>query len=397
MSSTAVIAFPCLVEAVNFLTCSLSLILPQPSVTSVRDILLSTLSATPAWLHNAHLTLTFSSAAPPRAVDFACVAAHIDWSDWFFVLGGREFDLTIENTAVSVRVTGIPGRAVIWKQAPTVRRSLAPSTTLSNPKPKRQVPISRYIRQNKDTPSVTSPHAALPKTLAQQLLQSEHEEEEADEIFALISRLDACGISPTPIRERFNAPKMPVPRAPVPSRLTRPSILEEEIFHSHFAFRQSAHAYGRNTPSPVSSAESSRSNSPLSSTFSYSSSQESLTSVSTTSSSLSPPVKAIAQPFIPTSERRLTVPRREVFVPLPVANPPTRKIQRYLYQGGQSTTLTGGVMLGAASQAAPSRSQGELLAANKKFHRFRRDNTSQNQSRARTGPKMSTCGIDQRF
>lgn len=340
-----------LVEAINFLTRPLALTVPRPTINSLQQILLSTLTTVPAWVRNSRLTLTFASAAPPRAIYAACIATNLDWSEWFYALGGREFDLTIERTSVSVQVTGIPERAVVWKQPPPVRATFIPTIALSEPDPKVQVPISKFSQSVKLTkaPSPATTYSALPntqpKTLAQQLLQSEHEKEEADEIFAMISNLNACLISPTPTLECFSIPKAPMVRAHATSRLTRLSALEEEIFHSGSSFRQANHIQDRNTPSPVSSPESSRPSSP-SSIFSYSSSQESLTSISTTSSTTSSPVKVSQKPFV-TSAKRST----------PVVDTTKKEVQRYLYQGGQSTVLTGGVMLGApAKTPAPLRS-----------------------------------------
>lgn len=353
MSSIANTASTSLVEAINFLTRPLSLTVSQAIINSLQQILLSTLTTVPSWIRNARLTLTFSSAAPPRAIYAACIAANVDWSDWFYALGGREFDLTIERTAVSVQATGISGRAVVWKQAPAVHPTLIPTIAISEPEPKTQVPISKFsqsVKLNK-VPSPISIDSILssntqPKTVAQQLLQSEHEKEEAEEIFAMISNMNACLISPTPTRECFNIPRYSVTKAPATTRFTRLSTLEEEIFHSHSSFRQ-AFARDRNTPSPISSPGSSRPSSP-SSTFSYSSSQESLTSVSTTS-----PITAPKKSFIPPAKREF--PARQERTRQVLVNTAKNQVQRYLYQGGQSTVLTGGVMLGAAAKTSAPR------------------------------------------
>ncbi|KAF9447279.1 hypothetical protein P691DRAFT_802648 [Macrolepiota fuliginosa MF-IS2] len=352
MSSAASATSTSLVEAINFLTHPLALSTPKSTINSLQQILLSTLTTVPAWLRNTRLTLTFSSAAPPRAIYAACIATNLDWSGWFYALGGREFDLTIERTLVTVQVTGVPGRAVVWKQPPARSATFIPTIALSEPEPKVQVPISKFsqsVKLNTVPPPIAvnpPPVSTQSKTLAQQILQSEHENEEADEIFAMISSLSACLISPTPTRERFDIPNAPVARTPIAPRFTHLSTLEEEVFHSHSSFRHVSFAQDRNTPSPVSSSDSSRPSSPLSS-FSFSSSQESLTSVSTTSSPTSSPIKTFTRSFISPAKRES--PRHER-APQAVVNTPKKQVQRYLYQGGQSTVLTGGVMLGASAK-----------------------------------------------
>ncbi|KAJ3570798.1 hypothetical protein NP233_g4170 [Leucocoprinus birnbaumii] len=337
--SVALTAFPSLVEAVCFLTCTLSLVTSPTNVKIVEQIVLSALSTSPAWLRNAYLILKISSTSPPPVFYAACAEARIDWSDWFFVLGGREFELTIKRAAVSVRVAGIPGQAVVWKQAPPARPSFTPSLDFSEPVLDVQVPIRGSSRPTTSsrTPSLLplNPNQIRPlRTLAQQLLHSEQEEEEADEIFALISKFGASEISSTPTREWFEAPIAPVTQAPVPTRSLRLPILEDE-------------AYSEHNTSPIASPGTSRSNSPSTSMFSYSSSQESLTSISTASSIVSTSIKPYAEPFVPAS-KHAPVPRCQAKTNPPVVtNPPKKRVQRYLYQGGQSTTLTGGVMLGA--------------------------------------------------
>ncbi|KXN91884.1 Fruiting body protein SC3 [Leucoagaricus sp. SymC.cos] len=242
---------------------------------------------------------------------------------------GREFDLVVEQTAVSVWVAGISGHAEVWKQASDPYPLFAPSITTFSPEP--HIPIARFgrpSRLNKVTPPLVES-----QTVAQQLLQSDHEKAEADEIFAMISGLDACLISPTPTHERFSLPNASI--AKVPPTFTR----------DHHVF------------SPISSPELSRPNSPYSSN-SYSSSRESLTSISSTQSSVYSPLKASAKPFVRAFKIVTSAPRSSS-IPcsssIPPAQAPKSQVQRYLYQGGQSTVLTGGVMLGAAGKAPISR------------------------------------------
>lgn len=310
MSSHSVATPIALVEAINFLTQPLSEIVPLPTINSLQQILLSTFTAVPAWVRNACFTLTCSSAAPPRAIYAACVALDVSWKDWFYVLGGREFDLIIKSTIVSAKIMGIPGRIVVWKQTPVVPTILvshheldarAHTTSLDTARP---APVPSFLP---------------PKTLAQQLLYSEHEKEETDEMFSMISRLNVSLISPTPTRECFNLSRPEMTRTSI-SRL--PSIYEDEFrLHSQSYIHPTSSHFDRNTPSPISSLNSSRTGSP-SSTRSFS------------------PINAIKKTSARVGAESLN---------LGDSKTTQSKVQRYLYSGGQSTVLTGGVMLGKAS------------------------------------------------
>jgi hypothetical protein len=298
---------------------------------------LSTLTTLPRY---PRLTLTFSAARSPQAVLAACIASQLNWEAWFNALFcGREFELVVEHDVVAVRVAGVAERLIVWKQEVRFMRRL----TLTSPLTELlvQAPISRSV----PLPS---------KTVAQEILQSDHEKEEADEIFALISRVT---------RDSFlNAPSTVLPLLPV-THITHQEF-QEEIFHAGLPLGQPAF-------SPITSPESSRPSSPVSSAWSSLSQESLITPISPPPTSLLPTLLSFSRTEIASKAfvlprprspppYRLTATSLSSNVPAKVntsthrdvsANGPPKRVQRYLYRGGVSTTLTGGVFLGKTTSA----------------------------------------------
>ncbi|KIM47326.1 hypothetical protein M413DRAFT_440766 [Hebeloma cylindrosporum] len=298
-------------QAINFLTRPLILTQSPDMVASLQSILRTTLQAV---YHDSRLTLSFSAISlPPRPVYAACIASGFHWADWIQLLGARDFDLIIEPHVLKVVYAGAMPRIVtIWREAtaPPVQRALYSRLNFQEP----QVPISKLGQQSLVQASLRATvNSALARaqtrTLAQQLLESDHKQE-ADEIFAMISK---SIMSPTPTREQFPKSFMPSP------------------------------------PSPDSSRPSSRSS--TFSTFSFSDDDESVTSASSISSfdflastkPITTPVNTFnknAPAFVPRQPR--------VFI-----DNAKKDVTKYLYQGGVSTVLTGGVMLGGGAANGP--------------------------------------------
>lgn len=259
-----------LTQAINFLTRPLIPIYAPAMINNLQHILRSTLNAAYPPSHTKHFTLSFSAANhPPRPIYATCIATGILWSDWIRLLSqSRAFDLLVEPNSVIVRFVG--QTITIWTQAPLTEVKRSPLSQQNYED--RQIPISKFAQHH---------HT---RTLAQQILDSNHEEEEADELFALISdKTRGWIVSPTPTREKFVIPSLVMP-----------------------------------VVSPLSSPEpSSRSSSRSSSTVSD-------------------------------SENEL---EERVFV-----DSTKKEVTKYLYQGGVSSVLTGGVMLGKAkpTHGAPS-------------------------------------------
>ncbi|KIM34868.1 hypothetical protein M413DRAFT_434939 [Hebeloma cylindrosporum] len=267
-------------------------------------------------------SLTFIPRHVIRIEYAACIASGFHWADWIQLLGARDFDLIIEPHVVKVAYAGaIPRVVTIWSEA------TSPPALLSRLNfQEQQVPISKLgqqsLMQTSLRATVNSALArAQTRTLAQQLLESDHKEE-ADEIFAMISK---SVMSPTPTREQF-------PQSFMPSMTSFPSALS--------------------SPESVSSPDSSRPSSRSStfSTFSFSDDDESVTSASSISSfdfldstkpsiTITKPVNTFnknAPAFAPRAPR--------VFI-----DNTKKDVTKYLYQGGISTVLTGGVMLGGGA------------------------------------------------
>ncbi|KAF8148416.1 hypothetical protein B0H34DRAFT_863373 [Crassisporium funariophilum] len=334
ISSASTMAPVSITQAINFLTRPLILTQSPDMIISLQMILRTTLQAVYLPARAPRITLSLStSSLPPRPIYAACIACGIQWSDWIKSLGARDFNLIIQSHTVSVTYVGPnPQSILVWSEpilTPANRSLLA----RLNFKEEAQVPISKLGQQSLMQASlratVSSALArAQTRTLAQQLLESDHKEE-ADEIFDMISK--TAILSPTPTRERFS---FDIPTVFMPSSTT-------------------------SFPSPLSSPEGSSSDSsrPSSrsstfSTFSFSDDESTSSASSANSFDFLASTKAQSThtaPAFALRDRPAVVPRTpRVFI-----DNAKKDVTKYLYQGGVSTTLTGGVMLGGPAAAAP--------------------------------------------
>ncbi|KAI0067826.1 hypothetical protein BV25DRAFT_1819269 [Artomyces pyxidatus] len=237
--------------------------------------------------------LTFSPiSTPPRPIYTSCAAAKVQWSEWMSVLGGMEFDLFVDPGCVSVRFSqlGVQSRIItVWSD-----ESLLAQKERSDELAK-EAALQAQIR------SQEAARAASAQTLAQQLLR-EDEDDEEEELFAAIADEMRAPTWMTPVMKQF------------PSTIPQRS-LSPISYHSR------------------SSSRSSNSSSEFTFTSEASDSASSATTISsaaTEGSKLSRRERARqARVFIDTTKKEVTN-----------------------YDGGKTTVLTGGVMLGAP----PSRS-----------------------------------------
>lgn len=193
------------------------------------------------------------------------------------------------------------------------------------------------------------------RTLAQQLLDATHDADAA-ELFARIALTQASGgiISPSPTRATF------------------PNFVSVIDMSSHFAktgfatsFSYPAPVQKQRSASPASSRPSSRSSS-------YSGS-ESLSDIGSIASTAASSIASSAYLADLTAKRAAAAPLVRPSAPIPGFVPRTRAVHtsingpkpkpavivdaskkdltKYLYQGGVSTVLTGGVMLGAPASS----------------------------------------------
>ncbi|KAH6892811.1 hypothetical protein BKA70DRAFT_1408224 [Coprinopsis sp. MPI-PUGE-AT-0042] len=328
-------------QAISFLVRPLALTQAASMVNTIQLVLRSTLTAAALETSNQKLILTFTSASPPRAVLSACIAVGIQWTNWFEMLGNRPFNLVLDTQSLAIHYEAtevLPSStAALWiapRFTPAKRALLA---QLSPAAP--QVPISKLSQRSSSTqfrstvPSTTrapiqpprlalQPRISRPRTLAQELLDSDHDDE--DELFAMISTTSSAIISPTPTRERFCLAQLKPIRIP----------------HTSFSPLSS--------PEPASSSSDSSRPSSRSSTFSTFSvsDDESLSSASSIASSVPPQPKIASLPRAPVARRQHSEP--QVFV-----DNTKKNTAKYLYQGGVSSTLGGGVMLGRPAASAP--------------------------------------------
>ncbi|KAF9558447.1 hypothetical protein CPC08DRAFT_709597 [Agrocybe pediades] len=341
----------CITQAVNYLTRPLILTQSKLKVEAMKAVLCVALDSiyNPESTLEATLELPFSmSCLPPRPVFGACMACSIPWSLWMSLLGGRDFTLFIEPHRVSAFYPGaIPQKTVIWSELKT---SLGSHNNLNG---SHQVPISKLAQQAHYHQRTTENMASLRttvrsaaarvqnRTLAQELLQSE-EREEAEELFAMLS--STCILSPTPTRVAFSSPQPPIARPSLITTPTLPSPLESV----------------RTLSEGSSSRPSSRSSN--FSTFSFSDDDESITSASSVSS-FDFPIPAVkkAPAFVPRQvQMRNAIAAAAASIsnrkPTPIIDNSKKDVTKYLYQGGVSTVLTGGVMLGATGPSNSSKS-----------------------------------------
>ena len=343
MVSTSVSAS--VTHAINFLTLPLILTQTADLVTSLQSILRGTLPAALATC-GGQGTLSFSpTSMPPRPILAACIACDFLWADWMTLLGNRDFDLTIEVHVVLVTYFDLsrPYTITIWSE-PTPSSITRPLLARLSRSDEPQIPISKLGQKSrrhvsrKATVNNTLSYSKT-RTLAQQLLE-ENYKQEADEIFDMISKTSI--MSPTPTSQEF-----PILRLP---SLTTVPIIQSPLF----------------SPEMISPIESSRPSS-RSSTFSsfFSDDEESITSGSSTTSLDSfasvlkrpqpKPLNKRSPAFVP---RRFKSPtqgqgqQEQQESPEVIVDANKKDKTKYLYQGGSTTVVTGGVMLGSVSTAA---------------------------------------------
>ncbi|KAH9947682.1 hypothetical protein B0H21DRAFT_737597 [Amylocystis lapponica] len=234
---------------------------------------------------------------PPRSIFNACKSANVEWSEWIALLGGMEFDLFVDPGSVSVRFG-------IWDSGKVTKCF----TVWSEGQAKEQAQLAQQ-QARAAAAKVSS------KTLAQQLLENDKDED--DQLFALIADEVREPTWLTPMLTQF-------PNIPAPPRSLSSS------------------------PVSVTSAVSTHSRSSSGSSgscFSFSSNGSSDSYGTATTVSRSSCSPADEQPKQKIS-RREKARQARVFVD-------ASKTEVTNYDGGKTTVLTGGVMLGGAVQAKP--------------------------------------------
>ncbi|PPQ74635.1 hypothetical protein CVT26_007444 [Gymnopilus dilepis] len=251
------------------------------------------------------VTMTLSSTStPPRPILSACIAAGLPWTRWMKHLGGQGFRLTIDEDN-NLSFTSLEAESDLPSSSPSKTASTRhrlPSTIFRH-----SGPVPKRIDEGKFATSDTiGPHSS-PRTLAQHLL-SVDEDKDAAEIFALISRSSAMALPPTPTGDAYpldRSKSMSIPRF---SLAARPPLLSPQITGSSRPY------------SPFSSSSLSSDGYSSATAFSFSIPNDLLGS----------------PPDIMTSLANATG----------SSTTENKGTKIYLYHGGSSTVLTGGVMLG---------------------------------------------------
>lgn len=299
-----------LAQVITYLTRSLIVRYSATTIIKLQLALEANLTAqfAPSWVPTEPLRgsgrrcLTLSpSGTPPRPIYNACKSANVEWSDWIAALGGVEFDLFVDPGCISVRFGD-------WDSGKVGKFFTIWSEDASS---KTQTPPAMAKVQPKPAP-------LNGKTLAQQLLETDDGEEE--QLFAMIADEMREPTWVTPIQTHF---------IPAPPR----------------------------SPSPVSSIVSSHSrSSSSSSSSSYSllsdSSRGSYGSSMTVSncSTASSPEKGFKM------SRRERARQARIFVD-------QSKTEVTNYDGGKTTVLTGGVMLGGASASPKAKPAHKVMGS----------------------------------
>lgn len=260
-----------------------------------------TLLFAPTWVADEPLRgsgrrcLTLSpSCAPPRPIQAACLAANVEWPTWIAALGGVEFDLFTDPGCVSARF-GEWGSSAVSKLF----------TIWSDE-------LSGAVVQK-----VAADGTLQGKTFSRQLMAEDVEDDE--ELFAMIADEMRVPTWMTPLLNQF----------PVVPSSTSSTV--------------SGHSRSSSRSSTTSSDFS------FSSASSAGNSYGSLTSLSSMSSR-SAGDKKFGPAASPTRSRRARAKESRVFVD-------SSKTEVTPYDGGKTTVLTGGVMLGGAPSAGNKRTR----------------------------------------
>ncbi|KAI0639151.1 hypothetical protein C8Q77DRAFT_1152151 [Trametes polyzona] len=240
---------------------------------------------------------------PPRAIYNACKSAGVEWSQWISLLGNFEFDLFIDPGCVSVRFGN-------WDAGKTGKFFTIWSEDAGKVEQKKAV-AEKEARLDAELKAQAAARAAIPKptkTYAQQLLEVDEDE---DELFALIADEIREPTWLTPILSEF-------PRVPVPER------------------------DGASSPMSTVSTLSSHSRSSSSSGYTFSSVETASSITSSNTASQQSPASSDEKPKFKLS-RRERARQARVFID-------ASKTAVTNYDGGKTTVLTGGVMLGGGPQ-----------------------------------------------
>lgn len=300
-------------HAIAYITRPLIAFMPAATILKLQLALESNLTAhyAQSWVPSEPLRgsgrrcLSFSPrSVPPRPIYASCMAAKVQWSEWMTAFGNIEFDLIVDPGVVSIRFIE-PGSTskliTVWsdKDVEHPHDNFA-STLASSP---------RQVQLQAQASTRPTPKFVLP-TLAEQLQVEDEEDEE--ELFAALADELREPTWTTPVVNQFPSTTPPKSVSPPSSSShhSRSSSLSSDSSYSWFSFD---------------------------SDDSDASSVTTISSAGTEGSKLSRCERTRqSRVFVDSSKKEVTN-----------------------YDGGKTTVLTGGVMLGAhrvATKSATSQS-----------------------------------------
>lgn len=288
-------------QAVRFLTSKLVDSYPQSTILNLQNALHANLTShyASSWYPSEPIRgsalrcLRLSPAClPPNPIWNACTAASVQWFNWMQAIGNTEFDLFVDPGCVAIR---LKGQIInIWSSAGVSATAVG----------------SAQINGHFTAPNAAYRSRMSGKTLAQQLVEEDQEEEE--QLFHLLN--DKIGMPEwtTPVFTQF----------PMPVRSASPlSSVSEQSRCSSRSSNTSSSGFSHFSGDTASSRTSATSSSPK--------------SVTVTSGQYK-------------QSRRERARQARIFVD-------TSKKEVTPYDGGKTTVLTGGVMLGGPKTSKPNK------------------------------------------
>lgn len=282
-------------RAISFLTTPLCPKQTDATIRKLQSILEANLIAhcAPSWSvkdpkrGSGRRCLTLSPAClPPRSIYAGCLATGVQWFSWIEALGGREFDLCIDPGCVSIKFTTVSAAGPSYKTI-----IVWADEVVAPPLPTPRTGLAGF--SDAQNAAVCSSFYGGSKTMAQQLLE---EDEEDEHLLSMIAEEVNGPIRVASISTQFGA--------------------------------------STRSPSPLSSISGYSRCSSRSSNSSNSSGSDMLSSASSYASH---------SHFIQTAESKQ---RREQKPKVARVFVDTTKNEVTPYDGGKTTVLTGGVMLG---------------------------------------------------
>ncbi|KAL5495591.1 hypothetical protein ACEPAI_1054 [Sanghuangporus weigelae] len=320
-------------HAVTYLTRPLATRLTQTTLSTLQTVLEASLASAfaPTWFPHdptrgsGRRVLSFAPGClPPKPVYKACAAVGVDWNAWSALLGNKEFDLIVDPGSVCLRIPrpwGPPSCVTIWCSEEHYQ-ALDFAT--------KGAQVQRNCGVHTPQPIAAVPAPQPSKTLAQRLIEDDEEED----LFSLIDAKvrDAEWKSPVtevfPTTVSFGGQFTLTSAGAAAATATLMNPAASFLGHSRSSSRSSA--------TSASTSSSFLSDDALSSCGS-------LSSVSTASSALSDAGTSSTSTSI-SNDRKLGHARSRsgrVFID-------KSRTEVTPYDGGKTTVLTGGVMLGAS-------------------------------------------------